>query len=100
RLAVQRGPPVGAAAVDLGQVVGRGAAAPPVALVDRGPEDAGARMEREAHRVAQAGGEEALARAVGLVAHDRGPAVIRLPADVARRPDAEVERAVRSERDP
>ena len=35
--------------------------------------------------VAQSGGEEALAGAVGVVAHDGGPAAVALVADIARR---------------
>jgi hypothetical protein len=56
-------------------------------------------MEREPYRVAETGGELPLAGAIGPVAHDRGPAAILLAADVARRPHADVERAVGTERD-
>ena len=64
-------------------IVGRHVVAAPVALVHGGPERAGARLEGQAHRVAQPGGEDALARAVGVVAQHRRAALVALAAHVA-----------------
>src|SRR5213593_3893643 len=87
------GPAVEGAFLDLCDVVGRQVVAAPVALVDRRPELAGAGVNREADRVPEARREAQLARAIGVVARDRGAARIALRADVERRAHGDVETA-------
>ena len=92
-------PAVRRALANLGHVVGGGAATGPVALVDRRPQRSGRRVKRKPDRVAQPGGEDLLARAIGVVANDRRAARIGLLADVAGRADRDVELVVGAEGD-
>src|SRR6202030_156660 len=60
------GPAVEATVAHAGDVVRRQIVAEPVALVDRGPEFAGRGVDRQADRIADAGGEAAHAAAVRI----------------------------------
>src|SRR5258706_8240964 len=91
------GPTVEVAVAHLGDHVGRQVVAAPVALVHGGPQRAGARLECEAHRVAEAGGEDAAARAVAVVAQHRGPPLSGLAAHVAGGAHRDVDAAVGAE---
>jgi hypothetical protein len=77
------GPAVEGAVRHRGEIVRRQIVAAPVALVHGRPELAGARVKGEAHRVAQAGGDEVLARAVCLEPHDGRAPPVALAAYVA-----------------
>src|SRR5262249_48054980 len=90
------GPAVEAALAHRGEVVGRRLVAEALALVDDGPEHAGARLPRQAHGVAQAGGEDAAAAGSEVELVDAGAARLRVHAlvgDVGERADAGIEPA-------
>ena len=72
------GPAIEAPFLDMGDVVGDQVVAQAVALVDRGPELAGLRMDRQADGVADARGVDPLVRAVGVERQDVGPALLAL----------------------
>src|SRR5262249_45400610 len=88
-----RRPAVARPEAHLSHAVGWRRATGPVTLVHRRPERARDRVKRESDRVAKATGEALLAGAIGVVAHDGRPARIPLPAEIARRPDGDVELA-------
>src|SRR5262249_59383390 len=93
-------PAVARAALHFGHVVGRRAAAGPIALVDGGPQRARRGMKRQADGVAQAARESLLPRAVGVVADDRGAAVVAPATDNGPRPRGDARLSGTAERAP
>src|SRR5262245_47209937 len=93
------GPAVAGAGAHEAHKIRRGPAVAPVPFVHRRPQSAGRRVEREPHGVSQSGRDDALARSVRRVAHDRGAATVRLAAHVARGADRDVEPPVRTKGD-
>src|SRR5258706_15532727 len=90
RTEVGVGPAVDHAGLHVRHVVGDEILAEAVALVDGGPECTGGRLPRHAHRIAQAGGEDALAATVRIELQDgRAPRVFA-GVDVRGRADADV----------
>ena len=86
------GPAVEPALLHADQVIGRQIVAEPVALLHDRPQLAGLRMKGERGRVARAGGDGRLVRAVGVEALDRRLG-LGLDAEIARRADADKEAA-------
>ena len=85
------GPAVEAALLHADQIIGGEIVAEPVALLHDRPQLAGLRMKGERGRIARAGGDCRLVRAVGVEALDRRFR-LRLDAEIAGRPDADKQR--------
>src|SRR5439155_21563094 len=93
------GPAVVGALANQGEKVRRGAAVAPIPLVDRRPQRARRRVEREPDGIPESSRDEALVRSVKSVTDERGAAAITLATNIVRRGDRDVEPAVWAEGD-
>src|SRR5438477_2305327 len=92
-------PSVVASFLDDVDMFGRQVVAEIVAIVIPAPQLSRCWIERHADRIAESFGEHASTRSIGIEPRDRGPQRIAFIADIAGRPDSEIQLPVGSEDD-